>query len=106
MRRTPRPALLQPAVDTGLHTRQWTREQATAYGIGASEVERYVVNPGQAAYMIGMLRILALRDEAKAELGTGFDIKAFHDVVLKTGSVPLDVLADVVRGWTLAQKEA
>ncbi len=94
-------------VDTGLHTRQWTREQAIAYGIGASEVERYVVNPGQAtAYMIGMLRILALRDEAKAELGTRFDIKAFHDVVLKTGSVPLDVLADVVRGWTLAQKKA
>ena len=94
-------------VDTGLHTRQWTREQAIAYGIGASEVERYVVNPGQAtAYMIGMLRILALRDEARAELGTRFDIKAFHDVVLKTGSVPLDVLADVVRGWTLAQKRA
>lgn len=94
-------------VDTGLHTRQWTREQAIAYGIGASEVERYVVNPGQAtAYMIGMLRILALRDEAKAELGTRFDIKAFQNVVLKTGSVPLDVLADVVRGWTLAQKKA
>ena len=74
-------------VDTGLHTRQWTREQATAY-------------------MIGMLRILALRDEARAELGTRFDIKAFHDVMLKTGSVPLDVLADVVRGWTLAQKKA
>jgi len=94
-------------VDTGLHTRQWTREQAIAYGIGASEVERYVANPGQAtAYMIGMLRILALREEAKAELGTRFDIKAFHDVVLKTGSVPLDVLADVVRGWALAHKRA
>ena len=91
-------------VDTGLHTKQWTREQAIAYGIGASEVERYVANPGQAtAYMIGMLRILALRDEAKAELGTKFDIKAFHDVVLKTGSVPLDVLGEVVRGWAAAQ---
>jgi uncharacterized protein (DUF885 family) len=94
-------------VDTGLHTRQWTREQAIAYGIGASEVERYVANPGQAtAYMIGMLRILALRDEAKGELGTKFDIKAFHDVVLKTGSVPLDVLAEVLRGWVAAQKKA
>lgn len=94
-------------VDTGLHTKQWTREQAIAYGIGASEVERYVANPGQAtAYMIGMLRILALRDEAKGELGTKFDIKAFHDVVLKTGSVPLDVLAEVLRGWVAAQKKA
>ena len=90
-------------VDTGLHTKQWTREQAIDYGIGASEVERYVANPGQAtAYMIGMLRILALRDEAKAQLGTKFDIKAFHDVVLKTGSVPLDVLAEVVRAWVAA----
>lgn len=94
-------------VDTGLHTKGWTREQAIAYGISASEVERYVANPGQAtAYMIGMLRILALRDEAQGELGTKFDIKAFHDVVLKTGSVPLDVLAEVVRGWTAAQKKA
>lgn len=94
-------------VDTGLHTKQWTREQAIDYGIGASEVERYVANPGQAtAYMIGMLRILALRDEAQAELGTKFDIKAFHDVVLKTGSVPLDVLAEVVRAWTAARRAA
>ena len=94
-------------VDTGLHTQQWTREQAIAYGIGASEVERYVANPGQAtAYMIGMLRILALRDEAQAELGTRFDIKAFHDLVLKTGSVPLDVLADVVRGWMKLSPQA
>ena len=94
-------------VDTGLHTKLWTREEAIAYGIGAAEVERYVANPGQAtAYMIGMLRILALRDEAKGQLGTQFDIKAFHDVVLKTGSVPLDVLGDVVRQWTAAQKKA
>ena len=94
-------------VDTGLHTKQWTREQAIEYGIGASEVERYVANPGQAtAYMIGMLRILALRDEAKAQLGTKFDIKAFHDVVLKTGSVPLDVLAEVVRAWVAASGAA
>ncbi len=92
-------------VDTGLHSKQWTREQAIDYGIGASEVERYVVNPGQAtAYMIGMLRILALRDEARAQLGTKFDIKAFHDVVLKTGSVPLDVLSDVVRAWTATRR--
>jgi len=87
-------------VDTGLHAKRWTREQAIAYGIGAQEVERYVVNPGQAcAYMIGMLHILKLRDEAQAALGPRFDIKAFHDVVLKTGSVPLDVLSGVVRRW-------
>jgi len=87
-------------VDTGLHARRWTREEAISYGISAQEVERYVVNPGQAcAYMIGMLRILALRDEARAALGAKFSLPAFHDVVLKTGSVPLDVLGEVVRRW-------
>lgn len=88
-------------VDTGLHAKRWTREQAIAYGIQAHEVERYVSNPGQAcAYMIGMLRMLALRDEAQKTLGARFRVKDFHDVVLKTGSVPLDVLGDVVRRWT------
>jgi uncharacterized protein (DUF885 family) len=88
-------------VDTGLHAKKWTREQAIAYGISAQEVERYVSNPGQAcAYMVGMLHILSLRDEAMKAQGTKFDIKAFHDVVLKTGSVPLEVLTEVVRGWT------
>ncbi|MFO1341148.1 MAG: DUF885 domain-containing protein [Burkholderiaceae bacterium] len=87
-------------VDTGLHAKRWTREQAIAYGIGAQEVERYVANPGQAcAYMIGMLRLLELRGEAQQTLGQRFDAKAFHDVVLKTGSVPLDVMGDVVRRW-------
>jgi uncharacterized protein (DUF885 family) len=91
-------------VDTGLHAFRWSREQAIAYGIGAQEVERYVANPGQAtAYMVGMLHILALRDEARATLGARFSLKAFHDVVLKTGSVPLDVLSDVVRRWAKEQ---
>lgn len=91
-------------VDTGLHAFRWSREQAIAYGIGAQEVERYVANPGQAtAYMVGMLHILALRDEARATLGARFSLKAFHDVVLKTGSVPLDVLSDVVRRWVKEQ---
>jgi uncharacterized protein (DUF885 family) len=90
-------------VDTGLHAQQWTRQQAIDYGIAANEVERYVVNPGQAcAYMIGMLHILALRDEAQAQMGERFDLKAFHDVVLQTGSVPLDVLSQVVRRWMRA----
>lgn len=88
-------------VDTGLHTLRWTREQAIAYGISASEVERYVANPGQAtAYMVGMLHILALRDEARTAMGARFSLKDFHDVVLKTGSVPLDVLSEVVRRWS------
>lgn len=87
-------------VDTGLHARRWTREQAIAYGISASEVERYVVNPGQAcAYMVGMLRILQLREQARASLGPHFSLPDFHDLVLTTGSVPLDVLGDVVQLW-------
>ena len=87
-------------VDTGLHAKRWTREQAIDYGLPAHEVERYVANPGQAcAYMVGMLHILALRDEAQAALGPRFRIQDFHDAVLKTGSVPLDVLSGVVRQW-------
>lgn len=87
-------------VDTGLHAFGWSREQAIAYGIGASEVERYVVNPGQAcAYMVGMLRILALRDRARQALGERFTLPDFHDVVLRTGSVPLDVLGEVIDDW-------
>ena len=88
-------------VDTGLHAKRWTREQAIAYGIGAQEVERYVANPGQAcAYMIGMLRMVQVREEARATMGERFNVKAFHDVLLSTGSVPLDVLADVMRRWS------
>jgi uncharacterized protein (DUF885 family) len=87
-------------VDTGIHTRRWTREQAIAYGLPDYEVERYVANPGQAcAYMVGMLHIVALREEAKAKLGARFSLRDYHDVVLKTGSVPLDVLSEVVRRW-------
>ena len=94
-------------VDTGLHTKGWTREQAIAYGIGAQEVERYVAWPGQAcAYMIGMLRIIDLREHAKQELGAKFSLPAFHDVVLRNGSVPLDVLGEVVERWIKAQKQA
>jgi uncharacterized protein (DUF885 family) len=67
-------------VDTGLHAMRWTRSQAIDYGIGASEVERYVAIPGQAcAYMIGMLRIRALRDEAERALGPRYSLPAFHD---------------------------
>ena len=87
-------------VDTGMHAMRWTRQQAIDYGIPAQEVERYVANPGQAcAYMIGMLRMLSLRQEAQQRLGARFSLPAFHDLVLSTGSVPLDVLGEVVARW-------
>jgi uncharacterized protein (DUF885 family) len=80
-------------VDTGLHAMRWTRQQAIDYGVEASEVERYVVNPGQAcAYKIGQLEILRLRDKAQTALGPKFALKEFHNVLLSTGTVPLTVL--------------
>jgi uncharacterized protein (DUF885 family) len=92
-------------VDTGLHAKGWTRQQAIDYGIGAQEVERYMAAPGQAcAYMTGMLRIVAMREHARVELGQKFSLAAFHDVVLQTGSVPLDVLAQVVDAWIVRVK--
>jgi uncharacterized protein (DUF885 family)/quercetin dioxygenase-like cupin family protein len=80
-------------VDTGIHAKHWTRQQAIDYGIEASEIERYVVNPGQAcSYMMGELKILELRDKARKALGDKFSIKEFHNAVLSTGTVPLDLL--------------
>ncbi len=80
-------------VDTGLHALGWTREQAIDFGIEASEVERYVVTPGQAcAYMIGQLEIVELRERARAALGERFAIRDFHRVVLNAGVVPLELL--------------
>ncbi|MFC5511877.1 DUF885 domain-containing protein [Massilia jejuensis] len=92
-------------VDTGLHTKGWTRQQAVDYGINVEEVDRYVVWPGQAtAYMIGMLRIVELREQAKAQLGPKFSLAGFHDMVLGAGSVPLDVLGQLVDGWVAKEK--
>jgi len=80
-------------VDTGLHAKGWTRQQAIDYGISPSEVERYVVNPGQAcSYMIGKLRLLELREQARAALGEAFSLREFHNVVLGLGVVPLTIL--------------
>lgn len=80
-------------VDTGIHAKRWTRQQAIDYGIEASEVERYVVLPGQAcSYMIGELKIIELREKAKKALGGRFSLQKFHNVVFETGSVPLDLL--------------
>lgn len=96
-------------VDTGMHAKGWTREQAIAFmneNLALSEkdivaeVERYITWPGQAlAYMIGMREIRRLRAEAQATLGSKFDLKGFHDVVLRNGAVPLAVLADEVGAW-------
>jgi hypothetical protein len=90
-------------VDTGIHAKHWTRQQAIDYGIEASEVDRYVVNPGQAcSYMMGELKILELRDKAKKALGDKFSIKEFHNAVLSTGTVPLDVLERQVDSYLKA----
>ena len=80
-------------VDTGLHAKHWTRKQAIDYGIEASEVERYVVFPGQAcSYMIGQLKIVELREKARKALGDKFSLREYHNVVLDTGTVPLEML--------------
>jgi len=87
-------------VDTGIHAQHWTRQQAIDYGIPPSEVERYVVWPGQAcAYKIGMLEILKLRSWAKEKLGKKFSLKEFHDAVLRAGTVPLSVLDQVLQDF-------
>lgn len=96
-------------VDTGLHDKQWTREQAIDYmqsvtgstrATATREIERYAVWPGQAtSYKLGMLKINELRDNAAAALGDEFDIKEFHDVVLLTGAMPLPVLERKIDAW-------
>ena len=80
-------------VDTGLHAKRWTRQQAIDYGIEASEVERYVVYPGQAcSYMIGELKIVELRETTRKALGSRFSEKDFHTAVLRAGTLPLEIL--------------
>lgn len=96
-------------VDTGLHHKRWTRDQAVDYmakntGMAMSdvviEIERYIVWPGQAlAYKVGMMKIVELREKAKKALGAKFDIRTFHDVVLTKGALPLDILAKQVEGY-------
>ena len=93
-------------VDTGLHSKKWTREEAIIYMMdnagevrseSESEIERYIVWPGQAtSYMIGRIKIMELRERAKAELGNRFNIKDFHSVVLMNGILPLTVLEALV----------
>ncbi|MEW9797327.1 DUF885 domain-containing protein [Alteromonas sp. CYL-A6] len=100
-------------VDTGIHHKRWTREQAIDYmksntGIAesdvVSEIERYIVIPGQAtAYKVGMMKILAVREKAKAALGDKFTLGEFHDVILKNGAVPLDIMERLVDQWIAAE---
>jgi uncharacterized protein (DUF885 family) len=92
-------------VDTGLHAKKWTRQQAIDYGIPEAEVDRYVVYPGQAcSYMIGALKIVELREKAKKELGAKFSLKEFHNAVLGLGRVPLDLLEQQIDVWIAANK--
>jgi len=100
-------------VDTGLHAKGWSKQQALDYMQQntpmspveiESEVDRYIADPGQAlAYMVGRLEILRIRAEAEAALGDRFDIRAFHDTVLGSGGLPLGVLDQVVKDWVTTQ---
>jgi uncharacterized protein (DUF885 family) len=102
--------------DTGIHSKHWTREQAIQYmkdntGLGEleimSEVERYIVGPGQAcAYKVGQLKILQLREKAKQKLGKYFHIKDFHNVVLQNGAMPLEILEQQVDKYIQLQSRA
>lgn len=100
-------------VDTGMHSQDWSREQAIEYFMDNSpktrqdvvnEIDRYIGTPGQAlAYKIGQLKISGLREKATRELGPAFDLRAFNDAVLATGSVPLDVLERHIDAWIAEQ---
>ena len=101
-------------VDTGLHAKKWSREQAIDYLIAntpnpkndsVKAIERYIAMPGQAtAYLIGKLKIMELRSQAKEALGEKFDIRGFHDEILKDGPVPLNILESKVQSWIDSQQ--
>ena len=101
-------------VDTGMHAKRWSREEAIAYMVEKTgmteaevtrEIERYVVWPGQAlAYKTGQLAILDLRDRARAELGESFDLKDFHEQVLGSGALPLSMLEEKIEGWIAEER--
>jgi uncharacterized protein (DUF885 family) len=107
---------LRLVVDTGIHSQGWTKQQAIDYfrentaqderAIDA-EVNRYIADPGLAlAYKLGELKIKQLRASAQQELGPAFDLRAFHDEVLRHGAVPLDLLEQNVKAWVAAMKAA
>ena len=102
-------------VDTGLHAKRWSREEAIEYLVdntpnarydAVKAIERYIAMPGQAtAYMIGKLKIMELRDKSRAALGDNFDIRGFHDEVLKDGPVPLSLLESKIDAWIAQQQQ-
>ena len=102
-------------VDTGLHHKRWSREEAIEYMVSKTgmteaevtrEIERYTVWPGQAtAYKTGQLAILKMRDKAEAELGDNFDLREFHETILLNGGMPLGILEGVIDEW-IAEKKA
>ena len=101
-------------VDTGIHSKGWTREQAIKYSLQneaeseegiISEIERYMANPGQAlSYKIGQLKIRQLRAKAESELGDKFDIAQFHNQVLESGCLPLALLETKIDKWIASKK--
>jgi uncharacterized protein (DUF885 family) len=103
-------------VDTGMHAKHWSREQAIDYMTARTgkttpevtrEIERYVVWPGQAtSYKVGQLAMLRMREKAEKALGSKFDLREFHEVILLNGAMPLAVLEDVVNGWIARQQGA
>ena len=102
-------------VDTGIHDKRWTRQQAIDYLLentpnpesdAIKVIERYIVLPSQAtAYMIGMLEILEVRESARRRLGDKFDIRQFHDVLLTNGPVPLSLLTELVETWVISHQD-
>ena len=103
-------------VDTGVHSEHWTRQQMVDYFHEHStidepnvqaEVDRYIVWPGQAlGYKVGQLKLLELRSRAQKQLGAKFDLRAFHDQVLDSGALPLDVLDQRITAWIAAQSRS
>jgi uncharacterized protein (DUF885 family) len=101
-------------VDSGIHYKKWTREEAIEYMVShtgmsrsevTTEIERYIVWPGQATgYKIGMIKILEFRDRAMNQLGDQFDIKEFHNVVLGNGALPLEILEQLVDEYIQEKK--
>jgi len=100
-------------VDTGIHSMGWSRDRARAYfaehvpAQSLAEVDRYIARPGQAlAYKLGQLEIERLRRKAEQALGSRFDVRGFHDVVLRNGALPLDLLEPQVDAYIAAVKAA
>lgn len=104
-------------LDTGLHHEGWSRERALEYGTeqfgtasGASgflllEIDRYIADPGQAlGYKVGEIAIKKMKSDAQGRLGSAFDLRAFHDALLESGPLPLDVLEAKMNAWTPAKR--